>query len=75
MNFVFVGMLLGATVTSWHDTREACLGKKAILEEKGVSGSCVEQPSMGSYITNGTSIVPSIRLCSTYTSDGKCWKQ
>lgn len=41
--YVFVGILLGSIITSQHDNREACEGRKTILAEKGVVGQCVKQ--------------------------------
>jgi len=53
MNFIFVGTLLGSLVTSQHDTREACLGRQAVLQEKGVVGECIHK-QQNEFITNGT---------------------
>lgn len=43
MKYIFIGMLLSSTVTSQHDTLEACKGREVMLKEKGVIGKCVEQ--------------------------------
>lgn len=40
--WLFVGMLLGSMVTSSHDTKEACEGRRVVLAEKGVNGQCVQ---------------------------------
>ena len=39
--YIFVGLLLGSLVTSHHDTKEACEGRRVTLAEKGVVGRCV----------------------------------
>lgn len=36
MMYILVGILLGSMVTSSHDSREACEGRKTLLAEKGV---------------------------------------
>lgn len=41
MGWIFVGLLLGSVVTSSHESEEACLGRKALLEKKEVRGQCV----------------------------------
>ncbi len=39
--YIFIGMLLGSIVTSTHDNREACEGRKVVLIERGVTdGRC-----------------------------------
>lgn len=35
--YILIGVLLGSMVTSTHDTREQCEGRKVILSEKGVT--------------------------------------
>ena len=40
MNWIFIGLLLGSTITSSHDSREACEGRAVMLKEKGVNGQC-----------------------------------
>lgn len=59
MNWIFVGTLLGALVTSTHDNREACEGKAVVLREKGVAGRCEEAPRAG--ITGFTTFSPATR--------------
>ena len=53
MNWIFIGILYSTLMTSAHDTKEACLGREAVLKEKGVIGKCVEAPTSGSYLSNG----------------------
>lgn len=67
MNWLFIGTLLGSIVTSGHDTKEACEGRKVILQEKGVAGQCVGD-SRG--LTSGTSILP--RYCTFGNTVGPC---
>ena len=50
MNWIFIGLLLGSTVTSQHDTREACEGRRVVLAEKGVNGKCIE---LRQFLTTG----------------------
>lgn len=61
--WIFVGLLLGSMVTSSHDTKEACEGRRVMLTEKGVSGQCVQQPNNLYFSTSGN-----IKLC----TDGIC---
>lgn len=58
MNWIFIGMLLGSVVTSSHDSKEACLGRQAVLKDKGVEGQCVERakPMSWSTIPSGTTL-------------------
>ncbi len=68
LQWVFIGYLLGSTVTSQHDTREACEGRAVMLREKGVVGQCVQVPgqqfSTGLYSgsTNLGILVPNVGL-------------
>lgn len=57
MNWLFIGLLLGSTVTSHHTTREACEGRKVLLAEKGATGKCVEISSLVVGITGGSSLI------------------
>lgn len=34
MNWIYIALLSGNLITSQHDTEEACLGRKAILEKE-----------------------------------------
>lgn len=60
MNWLFIGTLLGSIVTSGHDTKEACEGRKAVLQEKGVVGQChqAQQATTGNLILspNGSTL-------------------
>lgn len=57
MNWIFIGTLLGALVTSQHATREACEGKAVVLREKGVIGKCEDRaPDWTYYGTQGAPI-------------------
>lgn len=56
MKWIFVGLLLGSTVTSEHDTREACEGRAVTLREKGVAGKCHETGSQFTTIYSGNAI-------------------
>lgn len=40
MHYVFLAILSGSVVVSVHDTREACLGRKATMENRGITGWC-----------------------------------
>lgn len=64
MKYIFIGMLLGSTVNSSHDTREACEGRKVVLSEKGVIGQCVSAvdnqfSASGSYLNGTIQLTPS----------------
>ena len=55
MHWLFIGALLGSTVMSFHDTREACEGRKTLLAEKSVTaGKCVELPREATGLTLST---------------------
>jgi hypothetical protein len=54
MKTVLIGMLLGSLVTSEHDTREACEGRKTLLAEKGVVGLQCVAPKGTDTITLGS---------------------
>jgi hypothetical protein len=47
--YVLIGMLLGSIVTSTHDNREACEGRRVVLAEKNVVAEC---KSMTNYSTS-----------------------
>lgn len=65
--YILIGILLGSIVTSTHDSREACEGRKTILAEKGVVAECKAINS-----SSGTLTGTSTRLCQVLTLDGKC---
>lgn len=71
--YIFIGILLGSIVTSTHGDKEACLGRKAILQEKGVIGDCVPEPFTGIYLGNSYSGSSTIPYCVQNLS-GKCVK-
>lgn len=73
MNWILTGMLLGSLITSTHDTEEACLGRKAMLDKvKEVRGVvCHAQPQYSTNITSGSSTA-TIPLCSS-TQQGYCY--
>jgi hypothetical protein len=50
MNWILIAIVSGSILTSGHDTREQCLGRKALLAEQKIEGKCVEAP--GHSITN-----------------------
>ncbi len=41
--WLFIGIIAGSIVTSSHQNKEQCEGRRVILQEKGVVGQCVEQ--------------------------------
>ena len=45
MNWIFIAVISGSIVTSGHETKEQCLGRKALLSEQKIEGKCVEAPS------------------------------
>lgn len=53
MSWIFIGLLLGSSVTSQHDSREACEGRAVILREKGVAGKCHDANIGTGIITHG----------------------
>jgi hypothetical protein len=67
MNWIFIGMIAGSLVISTHDTKEACLGRQAVLKEQKVDGQCVQNGSR----TVGTTL-NSITLCTITDASGKC---
>lgn len=56
MSWIFVGILLGATVTFSTDNRETCEGKRVLLLEQKVRGDCHEI-NRGT-LSIGTSVIP-----------------
>lgn len=73
MSWLYIGMLLGSVVTSTHDTKEACLGREAVLKEKGVIGQCVNQ-NIGFTTTRGTGIGPGSSIIGPVCdSSGVCY--
>lgn len=55
MNWILIGTLLGSTVTSSHDTEEACRGRLAMLQKKEVIAQCIQQ-NYGNFTTNNAII-------------------
>jgi hypothetical protein len=54
MNWVLIGLLSGSLITSQHETREQCEGRKVILQEqKATKLKCVELEHWNG-ITNGS---------------------
>jgi hypothetical protein len=56
MGWILIGVIAGSIVTSGHDSREACLGRKAILDEQKIPAKCVEAP--GHPFTSGVILNP-----------------
>ena len=54
MNWIYVGIIAGNIMTSGHADKEACLGRKDIMEEQKVHGVCIEAPRAYGSFTNGT---------------------
>ena len=45
MNWILLAIVSGSILTSPHDTKEACLGREAVLhEQKIMATKCVEAP-------------------------------
>lgn len=67
MNWILIAVASGMIMTSNHETEEACLGRKAILEkDKITNAKCISmQPIYGS-ITN------EMILCANRNLNGKC---
>ena len=53
MKWILFGLIMGSTVTSVHDTEEACLGRAEVLKKRG--GAQVECKSLdaGTTISGG----------------------
>lgn len=59
MNWILIAITSGMLMISHHETEEACLGRKAILEKDKITNSkCVDM--RGNIISNS---VGSIQLC------------
>ena len=55
MNWILIAITSGMLMTSSHDTEEACLGRKAILEKNKVTNSkCIDMRVDVYGITHGT---------------------
>lgn len=57
MKYIFIGVLLNSLVTSKHSSLEECLGREAILKEKGVIGQCVGEPSIVTTYDNSNGLI------------------
>lgn len=74
--WIYIGLVAGSIVTSVHPSKEACLGRKTMLEEQKIAGKCVEAP--GPFGTSGlftitpgsTFIAPGSYLAPGTTLDG-----
>jgi hypothetical protein len=64
MNWIFLAIVSGSILTSGHDTKEQCLGRKSILAEQKIEGKCVEAPKQFSTVYSGR------LLCVTPTGTG-----
>ena len=56
MNWILLAIVSGSILTSSHDTKEACLGRAAILHEQKIEAKCVEAPRPMALITEGSII-------------------
>ena len=45
MSWILIGVIGGSIIVSAHDSKEACLGRKASLDEQKIAARCVEAPS------------------------------
>jgi hypothetical protein len=59
MNWILIAIVSGSILTSGHDTEEACLGRKAMLEKDKISAKCVSAPTLYNSITSSS--------CCTFT--------
>lgn len=57
MVWILVGLVAGSLVTSQHDTEEACLGRKALLEKQAVSAKCVPLGQTTTHFFTGNNLV------------------
>lgn len=57
MHWIFVAVFAGSIVTSGHETREACEGRRAIMAEQKIVGLCVEAPRAATLQTFPSGIV------------------
>jgi hypothetical protein len=69
MEWIYIGLVAGSIVTSIHPSKEACLGRKTMLEEQKISGKCVEAPSLFG-ASNFTTINPGSFFAPGITLDG-----
>jgi hypothetical protein len=59
MSWILIGVIGGSIIVSAHDSKEACLGRKASLDEQKIAARCVEAPSRtlgGVLLYNGIGI-------------------
>lgn len=64
MNFILTGILLGSIVTSGHDTRELCEGRKVMLAEKGVhSLKCTDHNTLTGFSSGSNCITINGQSC------------
>lgn len=68
MKYILIGLLLGSTVTSQHDTREACEGRAVLLREKGASVSCEKTGTTINYYLAS----PSLQCLKSDGTAGSC---
>ena len=56
MDWIMVAVISGSLVSSGHPTREACLGRAAIIHEQTKAATdCVKAPTSGLTFTGGIS--------------------
>jgi hypothetical protein len=44
MSWILIGIVAGSFIVSGHDSEEACLGRKAVLEKQKIAAECVAAP-------------------------------
>lgn len=54
MNWILIAIVAQSIVVSGHDTKEACLGRKATLSEQKIEAKCVEAPNRLGLTSSGT---------------------
>lgn len=68
MNWILTALLLGSVVTSTHETEEACLGRKAVLQRvKELTAVECHQVRGSLNLTLGQST----SLCMVYDANGR----
>lgn len=69
MTWVLIGVVAGSLVVSGHDTKEACMGREAMLREQKIPATCVRAPSFSSGLIT---ISPSFTCCNTISCGNPC---
>ena len=55
MNWILIAVVAGSIVTSGHETKEACMGRVATLQEQKITAACYSAPAPA-YTSSSTNV-------------------